>query len=98
MATFQQTILILCAYVLSLFILVWGKPMAPQTRDYQLQNITFIVFMYQLTLKQKLTNFGLNQFAVKTYENIALQLVYFMMFYIDPLINQDTYIKRYREI
>ena len=72
--------------------------MAPQTRDYQLQNITFIVFMYQLTLKQKLTNFGLNQFAVKTYENIALQLVYFMMFYIHPLINQDTYIKRYRDI
>ena len=54
--------------------------MAPQTRDYQLQNITFIVFMYQLTLKQKQTKFGINQSVVKTYENIVLQLVYFMMF------------------
>ena len=53
--------------------------------------------MYQLTLKQKHTKFGINQSAVKTYENIALQLVYFMMFYIDSLINQDTYIKRFRE-
>ena len=53
--------------------------------------------MYQLTLKQKHTKFGINQSAVKTYENIALQLVYFMMFYTDPLINQDTYIKRFRQ-
>ena len=54
--------------------------------------------MYQLTLKQKHTKFGINQSAVKTYENIALQLVYFMMFYIDSIINQDTYIKRFRDI
>ena len=53
--------------------------------------------MYHLTLKQKHTKFGINQSAVKTYENIALQLVYFMMFYIDSIINQDTYIKRFRE-
>lgn len=68
--------------------------MVPQTRDYQVEKITFIVYIYQLILKQKHTHFGINQSAEKTYEDIALQLVYFMMFYIDPLESRYLYLFR----